>query len=745
MTFSSAWLSAIAALAILCLLSSWISVHAQSPTFSPTVSGWTTVPLPSSSSGGYNLVAVSEGGAYYAATPSTGYLVFYNSLTNYVKNSGYFATWTDLTMSANGAIIVAIGNDQVLYSTDYGQSSLIKATIDTTLSSADLMFCAMNGDATVVLIAQAAAEVTSYSLAIYVRASGAAFAPVFTILTTFPAIPSPDYLIGLGVDSTGLILTVVTNEGRVYRSMNQGVSWTMSGSGAPVVPSTPVIYFSAAQYDDATSLIAVSGSNVNVSLSSNNGSSWSLSSDVSALSSQGVSRWYTVASSYSGQYAIASSNAAVYLSSDSGSTWTYSLAVPTTGSPIVGVATDPTGMFCASVMSTSNSLYLYQVANVPTFMPTISSAPTYSMRPSYPATLSPTKMPSLAPTVSPTVMSMPLSFQSVAPTVSLALDLITTDYTGTTVFAASTSYASLYVSTDYGYNWVQANASAKSTDGTPQAFTGIALSPNGQVFLAFRSSSPFSLLKTSSPQGVWTQLSGGLPAGLSAISSVACDFTGEHIVVVSASTTTTQGVTPVYMALSSDGGRTFAPLFGVPEPCVSVVIDANATAIAATTATGKVYLSSDSGATFGTPVQVIPSGSTSVTNQIVSSYLPTSGTSGDQYLYLPLQNKLSYVYRSGDYGQSWAKDTIVSSSYYPVSDMSVSAEGERVVIANGQSLFLSTDYGVSWETVFTTYSQTEGVAVSGDGLSVYLCTTTAGVYAYHNGKYTHIYVYICIM
>jgi hypothetical protein len=230
----------------------------------------------------------------------------------------------------------------------------------------------------------------------YVNPSGSAdtFVPDLTPLTTLPVLNG--LIINVALDYTGQVITLLTTNGYVYVSNNQGKSWTN-----PSAPFTPYPYNSRAlamsQYSSGKYMSVAMQYTLSTYYSMNQGKYFNATT--AGLSSYSWGGWNNLAASYSGQYVVGSMEQGVFLSSDYGMSWQYIMSV---NSNNAYVSITPMGDLVCKVDTYSNQITLYQVTNVPspaptTFRPTISSAPTLTRSP----TNSPSPNPTLLPTPAP--------------------------------------------------------------------------------------------------------------------------------------------------------------------------------------------------------------------------------------------------------------------------------------------------------------------------------------------------------
>lgn len=129
----------------------------------------------------------------------------------------------------------------------------------------------------------------------------------------------------MATSSDGKNVIAVTNDGYMYQSSNNGVSWTQTNT----VPAGSYSWEAVASDSSGDHLAVVSGNNGasgSMYLSSNAGESWTLSS---AAQNEA---WTDVAYSYTGQYLLATSSGTtggaggtVYVSNNYGDTWNPSL------------------------------------------------------------------------------------------------------------------------------------------------------------------------------------------------------------------------------------------------------------------------------------------------------------------------------------------------------------------------------------------------------------------------------------
>lgn len=229
----------------------------------------------------------------------------------------------------------------------------------------------------------------------------------------------------------------------------------------------------------------------------------------------------------------------------------------------------------------------------------------------------------------------------------------------------------------------------------PLYWTDVAMSANGQVIVAVASYNP----STSTYGGLFISKNGGTSWSSGALSStlqwntVALDDSGTKIYAAAT------GSTGVYV--SSNQGSSFAS-YGSFGNIVSLATSGSGVYIAAATSSGGIYYSTNSGSTWSI--------STGVSLSTIS-WIAISMSSTGQYV---ATCAVGYQYRiSSNYGSSFG------TGYGYCSDIAFSDSGAYILYSSGTTLYLSTNYGSTFQTIlisgFSNSQATTYVAMSSSG------------------------------
>lgn len=259
---------------------------------------------------------------------------------------------------------------------------------------------------------------------------------------------------------------------------------------------------------------------------------------------------------------------------------------------------------------------------------------------------------------------------------------------------------------------------ARVTDATKNWYS-VATSDDGTK--AFATIINGSLMKSSDSGATWTPVSA---LGSKNWSKVAVSPTGQRVVAA-----VQRG--PVYM--SNDYGSTFSEVVALGSRWwgqVQISSDGTRIALAANPDvpnghpnTGRVYISSDSGATW-------------TYSELGTTATALSMSRNGQYLVMGAWNGL--MYSSSDYGATWTTREAGTLRYY--TEMSSTPDGSTVYASTLYTKILkSTDYGVTWTQLSNAQNKIyRSVRNSSDGTKVIAVAQSGNTYTSQDGGTTWI-------
>ena len=333
-------------------------------------------------------------------------------------------------------------------------------------------------------------------------------------------------------------------------------------------------------------------------------------------------------------------------------------------------------------------------------------------------TITPTPTPTITPTPTPTITPIPGEggFMLIANSYSYVAKSITsgttwtslTGLTGALNSGVAISYdgqyqgislngGPLYISNDYGVNWVKPLPFSANTWN----LTSIAIGGTGQFMAAARNSSQ---LYYSSNYGVtWSQRGPSWP-----YNSVAISDNGKYV-VASYSDFLNNG----NVFVSSDSGNTMTSVFTYPfnvyPDCVAMSSTGQyMTAVKITSypsgSPGWILVSNDYGVTWT---------NTNTTPFILESDMTVSMSATGQYQLVGCNAVTPVVLLSTDFGQTWTNiaGLLPSPAGSSFNTVAVSRYGSYMMVAEKQSaeVYISNNYGATWSK----YNQTGVDAVFG--------------------------------
>ena len=280
----------------------------------------------------------------------------------------------------------------------------------------------------------------------------------------------------------------------------------------------------------------------------------------------------------------------------------------------------------------------------------------------------------------------------------------------------------VYTSNDYGFTFTQSTFANSNQPDVYYSINDVDISGNGEWY--FVGATPPSTVVyrcNNQPQfeSCWSSTT-GLSTILPGITSMDADYTGQHVVVVYSST----NIQGTYAAFSSNFGATFAALPGITAACASVAIDSTGTSIAASSVSGDIFVSTNSGVTFTTHKLY-----TSTKLRVAASFYTQN-----QNIYALAQASGTPTMVSRNYGQNWTSLVVDPSSTASSTLIACSGTGQYLIISLGTDMLYSSDYGQSWSyALVNSVLSIQQIAISGDGMNIYL-GTDGGMLIYHNSK-----------
>lgn len=702
----------------------------------PPTTKWPTVALPGQG-GGYVGLAMNTGGTFFVAIPLMGEPVFVTANANggYKIVEGYYpytGPWQTVAMSNDGNRVIYVGGYTLMFSIsmqpniEYGWENIFYTA-------------AISGDGSTV-VAASYSYTEYYPVSIYINQPGQPFVPQMTILKNIVTYPTGANLVGIALNYDGHTITLLLTNRDIYLSKNQGASFTILNALCSTTMTPSMTYFMSA-YNNGSNLVVASTTNNTMLYSMNQGQSWQQSNTSNLI--HPTTMFSSVAGSDSGQFMIMASNNAIYTSANFGQNWTY--ANPLWGnitSNAIGlgiVASDSIGSHVAFVETNSNLLYIQMIANIPTLAP--SASPTF--RPSATPTISPTPSPtttapstSMAPSVTPTTSQPSISptpfptttKPSVTPTVQIQQDnflqydagnsffYMTMDATGT--IGATTSFYQVYVSLNSGLTW--ALVTQPLANGN---WRNLVLSGNGEYLYVYNFASPTLLYRASNASSFnqWTTIGNQL---MTYANSLDTDYTGKYVAACGGS-----GI-----QLSSNYGVDFAYLPAIPgifpgTVYYAVSMDNTGAYFTVADGAGNVYYTTNYGQSFNTSQAFVDNA-----GQFIEALITSAGNA-NQYQYAFTSASLCVAGQSVNGGKLW-QSIVIDPNAVAVTNYiyaAISANGQFVAFIYNQYVYYSSDYGKSFEIIYTYYSSNggtlNGIAINSAGSIIFLASTN-GIFSY---------------
>jgi hypothetical protein len=272
-------------------------------------------------------------------------------------------------------------------------------------------------------------------------------------------------------------------------------------------------------------------------------------------------------------------------------------------------------------------------------------------------------------------------------------------YTGQYQTAISSTYL-VYVSSNYGQTW-SGSTTANGLTANNINFVKVSVSSSGQYqVISYQSGgAPAGGVFISSNYGqTWTNVSSGSTVQMM---GVAISGNGQYIILGSNYNATS------YIYISSNYGLTWTATSQQIVNGSEVVISNTGQYMLATNLSNNVFLSSNYGANW--------------------SQLPNYGamlaiSSSGQYIAVGSTSTGTYI--SSNYGASFT----LNSSLINIGGISISSTGQYMIahVFSSGLIWVSSNYGLSWTSISTGYTNMYGCAVSGNGLYLGVCQTSSG-------------------
>jgi len=258
------------------------------------------------------------------------------------------------------------------------------------------------------------------------------------------------------------------------------------------------------------------------------------------------------------------------------------------------------------------------------------------------------------------------------------------------IIGAESSSGDLFISSDYGRNWVARSGSGNPLPGG-QSYEGVAISADGQrqtavidggrIWRSFDFGNNWEVVASDTTNRAWKD--------------VAMSSTGQYQTGVLGTTGTGRGIW-----VSSDFGENWTNVLTVSNP-VRVAVSSTGQYQTICTNNGQIWRSADSGQNW----QAVETNRTwkSVAMSSTGEYQTAVVTGGQ-------------VYRSTDFGQTW---NLITNSALPASaqwnDVAMSSNGEQqIAVIQDGLIFISENYGVTWSPIVKVM-RWKGIAMSANG------------------------------